>query len=135
MIEKQRTLVENLSVPIIPINKDICILPVTGKIDMIRVHTIQDKVFDEIENQHIQILILDLSGAAPMDGEITRQLLKIIEGISMMGCKTIVTGIRAEIVKSIISSGVGFMNQAEFKGTLQVALNDVIYNHKQPQEV
>jgi len=135
LIEKQRTLVENLSVPIIPINKDICILPVIGKIDMIRVHTIQDKVFDEIENQHIQILILDLSGAAPMDGEITRQLLKIIEGISMMGCKTIVTGIRAEIVKSIISSGVGFMNQAEFKGTLQVALNDVIYNHKQPQEV
>ncbi|WP_102348919.1 ATP-binding protein [Bacillus sp. Marseille-P3661] len=126
LLEKQRKLVENLSVPIIPINSDICILPVIGLVDSVRINTIQDKVLNEIENRHIQTLIIDLSGVTPMEQEITNKLLKIIEGISMMGCKTIITGLRAEIVKNIIQSNVAINHHAEFKGTLQVALNDVM---------
>jgi len=127
LLEKQRKLVENLSVPIIPINEKICILPLIGSIDLPRLTTIQDKVFSEIENHHIQSLILDLSGVTPLEMDAAQNFIKIIEGISMMGCKTIITGLRADIVKSLISLGVGYNPIAEFKGTLQQALNDVMY--------
>ncbi|WP_085522809.1 STAS domain-containing protein [Tuberibacillus sp. Marseille-P3662] len=126
LLEKQRELVEDLSVPIIPINKEICILPLIGMIDYLRISTIMDKVLHEIEQQHIQTLIIDLSGVTPMDEEIIHSLQKIIEGIAMMGCRTVLTGLRAEIVKSMVDSGEGLSNQAEFKGTLQIALNDVL---------
>ncbi|KAA0546256.1 STAS domain-containing protein [Bacillus sp. BGMRC 2118] len=130
LLEEQRQLVENLSVPIIPINRSICILPLIGFIDYLRIGTIQEKVLVEIENQRIQTLIMDLSGVPPMDHNIMQRLLSIIDGIAMMGCKTILTGLRAEIVTQMVSKGDGFYGRAEFKGTLQVALNDVLFKEE-----
>jgi anti-anti-sigma regulatory factor/two-component sensor histidine kinase len=127
LLEEQRKLVENISVPIIPINREICILPLIGTIDRLRISTILDKVLIEIENHHIQTLIIDLSGVAPLDQETAYEFIRIIDGIYMMGCKTILTGFRAEIVKSLINSGVDLMHKVEFKGTLQLALNDVFF--------
>ncbi|MFC4801663.1 ATP-binding protein [Neobacillus sp. GCM10023253] len=134
LLENQRKLVENLSVPIIPINKEICILPLIGTLDDLRISTIQDKVLTEIEYRQIQTLIIDLSGVASMEKEAARNFVQIIQGFSMMGCKTILTGMRAEIVKSLISSGVDISHKVEFKGTLQLALNDIVF-HKDLQEV
>lgn len=127
LLENQRKLVENLSVPIIPINKDTCILPLIGTIDLVRISTIEDKVLSSIENNRIQTLIIDLSGIASMEADTTQQLVKVLEGISFMGCKTIITGIRKEIVRELISLGKSLNALAEFKGTLQIALNDVVF--------
>jgi rsbT co-antagonist protein RsbR len=128
LLAAQRKMVDDLSVPIIPINREICILPLIGTIDLMRLSTIQEKVLSQIEHHHIQTLIIDLSGVTPMELDASNQFIKIIEGISMMGCKTILTGLRADIVKNLIQIGVGFNPLAEFKGTLQQALNDVIYD-------
>lgn len=126
-LDKQRQLVENLSVPIIPINSDICILPLIGAIDDIRIETIQDKVFTEIENRQIQTLIIDLSGVASIGQVGADNFIRIIDGLTMMGCTTILTGMRAEIVKKLIAQGNQLLKRAVFKGTLQLALNDVVF--------
>ncbi|ULT57916.1 ATP-binding protein [Neobacillus drentensis] len=126
LLATHQKMVDDLSVPIIPINREICILPLIGPIDSLRLAIIQDKVFSEIENHHIQSLIIDLSGITPMKHDATVQFIKLIEGISMMGCKTFLTGLRAEIVKNLISIDAGFKPMAKFKGTLEQALNDVI---------
>ena len=122
LLATQRKMVDDLSVPIIPINREICILPLIGTIDLLRLATIQDKVLTEIENHHIRSLIIDLSGVTPMEQDATNRLIKIIEGISMMGCETFLTGLRAEIVKNLINIGVGFNPLAKFKGNLRKPL-------------
>lgn len=130
LLENQRKLVENLSVPIIPIKKEIRILPLIGEIDIIRIRTMQEKVLDEIGKHHIQTLIIDLSGITPMEEETTHNFKKIIEAINMMGCQTVITGLRSEIVQSFVNYGIDLKEQAVFKGTLQLALNDVIFGKK-----
>lgn len=125
LLYQERKLVENLSVPIIPINDEICILPLIGKIDGQRIQTIQNKVFDEVDNSHIQTLIIDLSGVASMEEEATGNLQSIIEGISMMGCRTILTGFRSDLVKTLLTFGLSSITSAEYKGTLKLALKDV----------
>ncbi|WP_042356775.1 ATP-binding protein [Bacillus rubiinfantis] len=132
LLGQERKMVENLSVPIIPINEQICILPLIGQIDNQRILTIQNKVLHEIETNHIQTLIMDLSGVALMDLDASNSFVNTIDGISMMGCRTILTGLRAEIVKSILASGIGSIREAEFKGTLKQALNDVFFNNDTP---
>ncbi len=126
LLDQQRELVENLSVPIIPINDTIRILPLIGEMDTIRIRTIQEKVLEEIGRNHIQTLIMDLSGIPPLKEETPLELKKIIEAISMMGCRTILTGLRSEVVQSLIESVVDLRGITEFKGTLQLALNDVM---------
>lgn len=124
MLDSQRKLVENLSVPIIPISPFISIVPLIGAIDRFRSQTIEDKLITEIGNSHIQTLIMDLSGVAIMENEVIHHLIRIINGMSMMGCKTVITGLSPEIVKMMIKMDVTFENVAESKGTLQVALAD-----------
>jgi rsbT co-antagonist protein RsbR len=127
LLENQRKLVENLSVPIIPVKKEVRILPLIGAVDGIRIRTIQEKVLEEIGKHHIQTLIIDLSGITPMEEETTHDFKKIIEAISMMGCQTVITGLRSEIVQNLVAYGINLKDQADFKGTLQLALNDVIF--------
>ena len=122
----QRELVENLSVPIIPITPSISILPLIGEMDEYRINTIEEKVLYEINEMHIQTLIIDLSGVVYMEVEVMQHLIKIIDGISLMGCKTVLTGIRPEIVKNFVKAGLSLEKKATAKGTLQLALRDYL---------
>ncbi|WP_180319937.1 STAS domain-containing protein [Peribacillus butanolivorans] len=124
LILAQQNLVENLSVPIIPITPSTCVLPLIGSIDESRMRIIEEKVLMEIGKLKIQILILDLSGIIEMEVEIINQLMKILDGTSMMGCKAVITGLRPEIVTKMIRAELCFDNKAEIKGTLQQALRD-----------
>ncbi|MDQ0857742.1 STAS domain-containing protein [Bacillus sp. V2I10] len=126
LIKAQRELVENLSVPIIPITSTICILPLIGSVDILRTNVIEEKVLMEVGNLHIQTLIIDLSGIAEMENEVIDHLLKIIAGTSMMGCHTVITGLRAEVVRKMIRLGITFDKNTKTLGTLQQALNDYL---------
>ncbi|HYK74404.1 MAG TPA: STAS domain-containing protein, partial [Pseudoneobacillus sp.] len=102
LITAQRQLVESLSVPIIPITPTICILPLIGSVDSFRTSILEEKVLNEIGRLRIQTLIMDLSGIIDMENDIIDHLMKIIHGSKMMGCNTIITGIRAEVVRKMI---------------------------------
>jgi anti-anti-sigma regulatory factor/two-component sensor histidine kinase len=126
LLETQMVAVENLSVPIIPITKSICILPLIGSIDMKRINTIEDRVIDQIGSSHIQFLIIDLSGVAHMGIPVIQHFIQIIDGISMVGCQTVLTGLRSEIVKAMLKYNLTFKDKALTKGTLQLALKELI---------
>ncbi|MGM9932625.1 STAS domain-containing protein [Pradoshia sp.] len=122
LLEKQKQLVENLSVPIIPITEDMCILPLIGILDDQRSKIIEEKVFNAIGDLHIETLIIDLSGIAEMDGNIIDHFLKMIDGTTMMGCKPVITGLRPEIVRQMVTLGISFEERALTSGTLQSAI-------------
>lgn len=126
LILAHRELVENLSVPIIPINASVCILPLIGSVDIFRTSTLEDKVLTEIGRSRIQTLIIDLSGIADMETEVIDHLMKIIDGTSLMGCETIITGLRADVVKKMIHLGILFDHKTKTLGTLQQALKDYV---------
>ena len=126
LIIAQQNLVENLSVPIIPITPTTCILPLIGSMDVTRINIIEEKVLLEIGKLRIQILILDMSGILEMEPEVMAQMMKILDGTNMMGCKVVITGMRPEIVAKMIRAGLNFENKAETKGTLQQALRDYV---------
>lgn len=128
LITAQKQLVENLSVPIIPINPSICILPLIGSIDSFRTAILEEKVLMEIGRLRIQTLIMDLSGIADMENEVIDHLMKIIDGASLMGCNTVITGLRAEVVRKIIHLGVHFDQKTKTFGTLQQALKQYLIN-------
>ncbi|RDY69877.1 STAS domain-containing protein [Halobacillus trueperi] len=124
LLTAQQELVKNLSVPIIPIDASICILPLIGSLDTNRIETLKDKVLVKVSELRIETLIMDLSGVAAMDKESTIELMKLLDGIAMMGCKTVITGLRKETVREITNSGVNFNQQTETLATLQQALSE-----------
>lgn len=126
LIEAQRKLVENLSVPIIPISSTISIIPLIGTMDELRMNIIEEKILIEIRDKSIQTLILDLSGVVQTDIEALKRTSRFLDGILMMGCKPIITGIQPETVKMIVELNLRLKDKAEIRATLQQALNDYL---------
>lgn len=126
LILSQRKVVENLSVPIIPITPSICILPLIGSVDTYRTAILEEKVLTEIGRLRIQTLIIDLSGIAEMENDVIEHLMKTLYGTAMMGCQTIITGLRPEVVRQMIRLGMMFDKDTKTYGTLQQALNEYL---------
>ncbi|WP_432352774.1 STAS domain-containing protein [Sporosarcina sp. A2] len=125
-ISTQKALVENLSVPIIPITDTTCILPLIGMLDYYRTTVIQEKVLNEISRLHLQTLIIDLSGILDMEHEVIDNLSKVIEGTKLMGCQTIITGLRPDVVRKMANLGIRFDGETKTLGTLQRALRSYL---------
>lgn len=126
LITAQRQLVENLSVPIIPITSSICILPLIGSVDSFRTAIIEEKVLTEIGRLRFHTLIMDFSGIADMENDVLDHLIKIIDGSLMMGCTTVLTGFRAEVVRKMIHLGARIDKKTKTLGTLQQALREYL---------
>ncbi|WP_156289098.1 STAS domain-containing protein [Oceanobacillus salinisoli] len=126
LLEAQKKLVENLSVPIIPISSSVSIIPLIGTMDKLRANTIEEKILFEIGEKGIQTLIMDLSGVAHIDLEAVQDFTKLLDGITMMGCKSIITGIRPDVVKKIVNLDMSFRQKAEIRATLQQTLKDYL---------
>ncbi|MBT2757972.1 STAS domain-containing protein [Mesobacillus foraminis] len=122
MFHKQRETVEHLSVPIIPVSPAVFVLPLIGSIDSYRVQIIEEKVLHDIAESRIQTLVIDLSGIAMMEKNVIDSFEKILSGIAMMGCNAVITGLRPDLVKTMIHSGIRLGNRAETQGTLQETL-------------
>jgi anti-anti-sigma factor len=124
LLDEQKELVESLSVPIIPISPKISILPLIGTMDSYRANIVEEKVLVEIGAKRVQTLIMDLSGIADMDSEAIHYFLKLYDGISMMGCRSVITGMRPEVVRKIINFDESFAHNVEKRGTVEQALNE-----------
>lgn len=126
LLNSQRKLVEHLSVPIIPVSGSVAVLPLIGMIDEYRMQIIEEKVLMDISRLKVQTLILDLSGIADMELNVIDHFQKVLTGVSMMGSKAVITGMRPELVTKMIHTGISFEQKAETRGTLQQTLRSYL---------
>ncbi|MBM7694325.1 anti-anti-sigma regulatory factor [Peribacillus deserti] len=126
MFLKQREMVEHLSVPIIPVSNNVSVLPLIGSVDSYRIQIIEEKVLNDIANTRIHTLVMDLSGIAMLERDVINNFEKILAGVKMMGCKAVLTGLRPDLVRKMVHSGIRFEEDAETKGTLQETLKQYL---------
>lgn len=124
LLRSHRETIEELSVPIIPLSASMAVLPIVGTLDTYRAKKVQERTLSQIASRKIQKIIIDLSGVAFMDTAVVGHLFRIVEGISLLGCKAIVTGIRPEIANTMIELGIMFTEKVETKASLQQALEE-----------
>jgi len=123
-LEKQKQMVDNLSVPIIPISTTKWVLPLVGVIDEHRATIMKERILYKISDEHIDVLVMDLSGIAQIDANAIHQFIKIIDVVNITGCQCIMTGLRPEIVTEIVKLDPAFHKKVITKGTLRQALQD-----------
>jgi anti-anti-sigma factor len=134
VLRSHRELIEDLTVPVIPLSKTMAVLPVVGSVDTFRAKKIQERLLKQIETLQVRRIIIDLSGVAYMDTAVIGHLFRIVEGVNILGCKAVITGIRSEIANTIVELGAVMTEKVETKGTLQQALEDYGVNEYQRQD-
>lgn len=125
LLKSHRETVDELSVPIIPIAEHICILPIVGNVDTYRAKKIREKTLVRVKELKAQKLIIDISGVPYVDTAVVNHLFKIVRGIKLLGCCTILTGISAEIADTMIELGIEIDDELKTRSDLQQALSEI----------
>ncbi|SFC19906.1 rsbT co-antagonist protein RsbR [Bacillus sp. OV322] len=118
-LESQQRMINELSSPVIPIGSSTALLPLVGDIDTARAKFILENTLEQCAEKLIKLLYIDLSGVVIMDTMVAQQIFQLIKALSLIGVKSILSGIRPEIAQTAIQLGLDFKN-ANIKRNLEL---------------
>jgi len=84
----------------------VLLLPLVGAIDSVRAHQIMDTVLVRIVEEKAKCIILDIAGVAVVDTKVADNLVKTTASVRLLGAQTILTGISAQVARTIVQLGV-----------------------------
>ncbi|MCM3790685.1 PAS domain S-box protein [Domibacillus indicus] len=108
--EQKRMLeqVNELSSTLVPLLDGIAVLPLAGSIDEQRATQILESVPIKAQKQNIKFLIIDFSGLYNLDSVVTEYIFKMNQVLSMLGIRSLLTGIRPETAQMAVQIGTTF---------------------------
>lgn len=114
IIEKQRSEILALSVPIIQVWDDVLALPLFGAVDQARADEITERLLEAVVAKSARFAILDLTGVEAVDEGTAERLVRILRGIQLLGAEGMVTGIRPAVAHTLTTLGADFAGARTF---------------------
>ena len=127
-LAQQRQAIRELSIPILPVTGNSLVVPLIGAIDSERLVGTQERVLGALERSRVRYLLLDITGVPVVDSQVAQGLLTIATMSRMLGCETILVGIRPEVAQSIVGLGLD-LKGLRTAANLQAALQGIIDPH------
>jgi anti-anti-sigma factor len=121
MISAQRSLIQELSTPVIPISDAILIVPLIGAIDSARAQRITEALLQAIARHGAQYMIVDITGIAIIDTAVAHHLLQAARSIRLLGAQVMLVGISPEVAQTLVGLGIDFEGLST-RATLQSGL-------------
>jgi rsbT co-antagonist protein RsbR len=125
-LKRHQAAIRELSTPVIRVHERILLLPVVGTIDSQRAHQIMETVLLKVTEDQAKVLILDIAGVPVVDTQVADHLLKTTAAVRLVGAKTILTGISAQVARTIIQLGVDISameTQSRLSDGIELALS------------
>lgn len=104
----QTNLINELSSPVIQLNHHISLLPLVGEINTERAKVIVSNTIKFCAEYEVGCLLIDLSGVSHIDTMVASQLSELIQGLTLIGTRTSLSGIRPEIAQTAVQLGIKF---------------------------
>lgn len=128
MIEQQRAIISEMSVPLLPLTDTTLIMPLVGALDSARIAQAQERALQTIERSSAHQLILDITGVPVIDTQVALGLMQIVQAAKLLGCAVTLVGIRPEVAQAIVGLGIS-LSGVETLSTLQ---NGIAHALQQP---
>lgn len=105
-LKRHQAAIRELSTPVIRVHDRILLLPLVGTVDSARAHQIMETVLLKVTEEQAKVLILDIAGVPVVDTKVAQHLLQTTAAVKLVGARTILTGISAQVARTIIQLGV-----------------------------
>lgn len=113
-----REMLHAMSTPIIPITEHIVVMPLIGAMDAFRAEQFLDAALQGAETRRAHVVIIDITGLRHIDTSVAGTLVKTSAALRLLGAHVVLTGIRAEIARTLVGLGVDLATMKSH-GTLQ----------------
>ncbi|EYF08191.1 RsbR, positive regulator of sigma-B [Chondromyces apiculatus DSM 436] len=117
-IEQQAAALVELSTPLIPIHDQILVMPLIGMVDSRRAAQVMSTLLDGIAERSARFVILDITGVGIIDTKVADALLRAARAARLLGVEVILTGIRADVARTLVALEVDLRELLTF-GKLQ----------------
>jgi len=105
-IGRHQAAIRELSTPVIKVNEGILLLPLVGAVDSLRAQQIMESVLVRVIEEQAKVIILDIAGVPVVDTKVADNLVKTTAAVKLIGAQTILTGISAQVARTIVQLGV-----------------------------
>jgi rsbT co-antagonist protein RsbR len=105
-IERQRNVIREMSVPIMPLDGATLVMPLIGVLDSERLRMVQEQALQAIERASARHLIMDISAVPVVDSQVAQGLLQVVRAARLLGAQVVLVGLRPEVAQAVVSLGV-----------------------------
>jgi rsbT co-antagonist protein RsbR len=105
-LERHQAAIRELSTPVIRIYDRILLLPLVGAIDSHRASQVMDSVLTKVGEMQAKCVIIDIAGVPVVDTKVADSLIKTTAAVRLLGAETILTGITAQVARTVVQLGV-----------------------------
>jgi len=122
VIRVQEALLEQLSTPLIPLNRQVVLMPLVGEIDAGRARRMLETLLRGLEQTRAPAAIIDITGVTVVDAHVADTLVRAAQAARLLGTEVILTGIRAGVARSLVRLGVS-LERIHTRKTLQEGID------------
>jgi rsbT co-antagonist protein RsbR len=105
-VRRHQAAIRELSTPVIRVHDGILLLPLVGAIDSLRAQQIMESVLVRVVEDQARCIIIDIAGVPVVDTKVADNLVKTTAAVRLLGADTILTGISAQVARTIVQLGV-----------------------------
>jgi rsbT co-antagonist protein RsbR len=98
--------VRELSSPVLPLTRDVLVMPLIGTIDTGRAALLVEALLQSIERQRARIVIIDVTGVPIVDTQVAHTLLQAASSVRLLGAEPVLVGLRPELAQTIVGLGI-----------------------------
>ncbi|MGO8999553.1 MAG: protoglobin domain-containing protein [Polyangiaceae bacterium] len=107
-VRRHQQAIRELSTPVIRVYDGVLLLPLVGAIDSLRAGQVMESVLARVADDQARVIILDIAGVAVVDTKVADNLVKTTAAVRLLGAETILTGISAQVARTMVQLGVEF---------------------------
>jgi PAS domain S-box-containing protein len=105
VIRAQRSMLAELSMPLLPISDDIVVLPLIGAVTAERAEQIMTTLVEGVARHRAKTAILDITGVPSADAQVAGALLRAARAAELLGARVVLTGIRPDVAQRLVQLG------------------------------
>ncbi|MFT4626046.1 MAG: rsbT co-antagonist protein RsbR [Myxococcota bacterium] len=125
---RHQAAIRELSTPVIQVYEQVLLMPIVGTVDSRRAQQIMESVLQGVTDHRARVLLLDIAGVPVVDTQVADHLLKTTAAVRLLGASTILTGISAQVARTMVELGVdvsAMQTRSRLKDGLELALSMV----------
>ncbi|MFB1051763.1 RsbT co-antagonist protein RsbRA [Paraliobacillus sp. JSM ZJ581] len=141
-VSLQRVALQELSAPLIPVMKNITIMPLIGTIDTERAKLIMENLLEGVIKHNAEVVLIDITGVPVVDTMVAHHIIQAAEAVRLIGSTCILVGIRPEIAQTIVNLGIDlgkFPTKSSLRKGFETALEltdrKIIHSQEKEQAV
>ena len=105
-VARHQAAIRELSTPVIRMYDRLLLLPLVGTIDSHRAEQVMETLLLRVTDDQAKAVIIDIAGVPVVDTRVADHLLKTTSAVRLLGAETILTGISAQVARTIVQLGV-----------------------------